>query len=683
MNAREPLDDAQLLNILEEQSTSARDFYNNEIADEQESAIKFYECERFGDEVEGQSQIVLPDVRDAVDHMTIQVIKPFVSGDRVIEFEAKSEDDAQFADEATEAVSKQFMRGQDGFRVIHDWVKAGLKEKFCALKSTATIERKVITQRYQVDADQLAMIDPETAATAQEQMTPQGPVYIVTERKEISVPKFVDYTLPSEEYRFSHRARSEDDADFQEHICRKTRSDLVEMGFDVEQVYDLPTDSESLITDGRANARDKNYTFDTPSNASMQEVVLHESYIRIDVDGDGIAELLQVFRVGSEILRRADGSLAVTPLNEQPFTVFTPFPEPHRLIGKGLADKAMLHQRVRSVIARQLMNGMYRHNEPRFWVPNESMTENTLDDLLETVGPVRGKGSIPPTLLGGQFDVSKSLGVLEFFSREREVSTGITDINQGLAPDVLNTTATAAKIQDDRSAQTAEFISRVFGEAFARACAKKYRLLKEIGEPFDLKIDGEYRRVDPSLWPDDFDVMVRVGLGTGSKDHRLQLRMSLLEMQKEGLQIGMARKEHLFNNAAAIVKDAGLGQADDYFVNPANEPEGEQGEQPDPAMLEMQQKAQLDQAKLQGEQQLAQQRIQLMQAEATEKANLARQQAELDAELARDKANAEMALAERRMAFEQDLATRRMQFEAATRMAREMPQDRPGGSLAA
>ena len=648
MNAREPLDEAQLLNVLEEQSVSARDYYNNEIADEQEAAIKFYECERFGDEVEGQSQIVLPDVRDAVDHMTIQVIKPFVSGDRVVEFEAKSEEDSQYADEATEAVSKTFMRGQDGFRVIHDWVKAGLKEKFCALKSTASIERKVVTRRFQIDAEQLAMLDEAMAATAEQ--LPDGS-FRVTERQEVSVPRFYDYTLPSEEYRFSHRARSEEDADFQEHICRKTRSELVQMGFDVEQVYELPTDTESLITDGRANARDDSYGMEGPTDASMQEVLLHEAYIRIDADGDGIAELLQVFRVGSDILRWSDGSLAVMAMNEQPFTVFTPFPEPHRLVGKGLADKAMMSQRVRSVVARQLMNGMYRHNEPRFWVPDESMTENTLDDLLETVGPVRGKG-MAPTLLGGQFDVSKSLGVLEFFSREREVSTGITDINQGLAPDVLNTTATAAKIQDDRSAQTAEFISRVFGEAFARACAKKYRLLKEMGEPFDLKIDGEYRRVDPTLWPDDFDVMVRVGLGTGSKDHRLQLRMSLLEMQKEGMQIGMARKEHLFHNAAAIVKDAGLGQADDYFVNPANEPEGEQ-EQPDPAMMEMQGKMQIEQQKL---------------------------------AMAETKMQHDMQMAEQRLQWEMDLAERRMQTEAQLALikgAGQVDAARPGGSLAA
>ncbi|MGJ3630159.1 portal protein [Sphingomonas sp. MMS24-JH45] len=33
--------------------------------------------------------------------------------------------------------------------------------------------------------------------------------------------------------------------------------------------------------------------------------------------------------------------------------------------------------------------------------------------------------------------------------------------------------------------------------------------------------------VDPSKWPEDINVNIRVGLGTGSKDKRIQARMML------------------------------------------------------------------------------------------------------------------------------------------------------------
>lgn len=667
----EPLDEEQLVQVLDEQWNQACDFYTAELADNQEHALKFYNGEPFGDEVDGLSQIVLTDVRDAVDHMAIQVIKPFVAGERVVELEARCEEDERFVDEATEAVSKAFMRGQDGFRVIHDWCKAGLKEDYCALKSSVEIERKVITERFMADADQATL-----AAESGAEVADNGDgTFTVTVRKEVEVPRFYDYTLPSEEYRFTRRARSEDDADYQAHACRKTRSDLVMMGFDADTVYELPVGDTEIDLDPRAAERDK-YAWRTlhNSNPSMQEVLLLEEYIRIDADGDGIAELLKVFRVAKTIL-------SVEVVNEQPFTVFTPYPEPHRLVGTGLAARSMLYQRVRSVVARQLMNGIYRHNEPRFWVPQESVTPETLDDLLETVGPVRGKG-VAPTLLQGNFDASKSLTVMEFFSRERQMATGITDINQGLQPDVLNTTATAAQIQDDRGAETAEFIARVFGEAFARAFIKKYRLLKQLGEPFDIKVDGKYRKVDPSAWPDDVDVIVRVGLGTGRKDTRLGILNNLLQIQREGFVAGLVGEEHIFKTVSGIVKDAGLGQPDDYWRKP-DPNQGPKPEKPDPEMAKVEAEAQMAAAKLQGEQQLAAARLDIMRQEAEVKAQLARDAAAEQAQLARDRADFEARMAMEQADREYELA--RVQADRNAELARikadALPDNRPGGDL--
>src|SRR3546814_6645289 len=54
-----------------------------------------------------------------------------VSGDKVVEFEYADKD---IADEATNAVSYQFMQGQDGYRFLHDWIKAGLLEKTSTAK---------------------------------------------------------------------------------------------------------------------------------------------------------------------------------------------------------------------------------------------------------------------------------------------------------------------------------------------------------------------------------------------------------------------------------------------------------------------------------------------------------------------------------------------------------------------
>lgn len=664
------LTDDELVSILKEQWEAAGQYYNSEIYDEQISGLDYYNAEPFGDEVDGQSQIVLPDVQEVVDYMTISVLEPFISGDRVVEFEATQEADTQGADEATDAVNQVFMHHQNGTRVLHDWLKAGLIEKYSVVKSVSEEQSKVVSEKFIATADQLAVAEPELAQTAVQM--PDG-TFQVTRKSVQKKTVYRDYTVPSEEFRFSSLARDEDEADYLAHASRKTRSDLVEMGFDVDTVYDLTQDDGAGVTDARAYARDRNLVVPNDSrHKSMQEVLLIEEYIRIDADGDGIAERLKVFRVDDKLL-------SVDIVETQPFTVFTPFPRPHRMVGDGLADKSKDIQRIRSVIARQLLNAMYQHNNPRYWVPQESLTETTIDDLLETVGPVRGRGA-PPSMLGGNFDVSRSLSVLEFFTGERESRTGITRMNQGINAETLNKTATGTALMQAQGQQYELFIARNFAERLSKLFEKKMRMMKEVGEPIKIKRDGQFAESNPANWPDETTVVIRVGLGTGRKDQRVALRMQLLQIQQQALPLGLANNQGLFNNAAALVKDTGLGQPDDFFVNPARNPQAAQ--QP-PADPEAQSQMMMAQQKLQMQQQASQAQMQIKQAEAQAAFGLEQQKGQMKAQLEREKAQTEAMLAQQKTQNEMQLARERMAMQAATHnpIDANIPDQHMGGSL--
>jgi hypothetical protein len=102
------------------------------------------------------------------------------------------------------------------------------------------------------------------------------------------------------------------------------------------------------------------------NSTALEKVLLCEEYARIDLDGDGIAERVKVFRVENEILIDAEsGEPSIETVEEQPFAVFCPFPRPHRLVGYSLADKVMDLQLARSYVARQLFDGMALANMPR------------------------------------------------------------------------------------------------------------------------------------------------------------------------------------------------------------------------------------------------------------------------------------------------------------------------------
>ncbi|MGN7930295.1 portal protein [Sphingopyxis sp. 22461] len=671
----EPLDEDELVNALKNEADSACTFHDTALAERQEQCLKYYDGDLFGDEVEGLSQIVVKDVQETVDYMTISVLRTFVAGDRVVEFQAKSPEEEEAVDQATETIQQIFMQHQDGYRVLHDWLKAGLIEIIGVVKSAVIEEDAVDEQVFEASAEEIAAADERGEVPEDAEIIDNGDgSFRVTVKRATKRRYFCDYTVPSEEFRFSARTRHEDKADYLAHVCRKTRSDLVEMGFDVDTIYDLPTGDDTLWTDGRSQERDEGFDrgWSDTRQASMQELELWEEYIRIDADGDGIAELLKCFRVGDRLL--GDPEI----VTDHPFTVFCPFPRPHRMVGDSLAEKAMDIQRIRSVVARQLMNGMYLSNMPRYWVPTESTTENTINDLLTVIpgAPVRGKGAAPQALNDG-FDIGKSLGVLEFWSGEKESRTGITRMNQGLDADALNKTATGTALMQAQGQQYEEFIARNFAECVGRMFWRKYRLVKDAGEPFTVKVGGSYAEVDPSRWPDEPDLIIRTGLGTNRKEYRIAQRMQLLEIQREGLEIGLVDKQRLFNSAAGLVRDMGIGQPDDYFTDPKNAPPEEP--KPDPEMVKAQMDAQAQQAKIEGEQQLSAIRIQGQREEAAAKQQLAREEAEFQAQLAREKFEFEKEQSRDRMMFEASMAREQAALKAQT--AVEVSKNRPGGDL--
>ena len=388
------------------------------------------------------------------------------------------------------------------------------------------------------------------------------------------------------------------------------------------------------------------------------------------------------------MFRVDDVILDAEEVDEAPFVVWCPFPRAHRLVGHSLADKVMDLQRVKSVILRQQLNGLYLTNNPRMYVPQDCMTEDTIDDLL-TVRPggiVRGKGASKPEPLYEAFDMSKGMTMLEYITGERESRTGITRLNQGLDADALNKTATGTALMQAQGQQMEEYVARNFAEALARLFAKKVRLMAAVGKPFAVKIDRQARLVDPTAWPTGLSANVRVGLGSGRKDQRLAYRAQMLDMQKEALPVGLASKRTIFRNLAAMVRDAGLGIPTDYFIDPMS-PEGQAaGSAPPPPHPDL--------VKAQADAQAAAQRLMLDRQKAEAELALGQQHGAAKLQLERDKAIAEAALERERMALEYGLAERRFTEQGGRRRPRgrrghaptPAPENpiaatRPGGAL--
>lgn len=668
--------------------------HDGELDGDRAAALDFYNGEPFGDEEDGRSQVVTRDVAEVIDYATVSILRTMISGDTVVEFATP---DKQLSKEIDAALNQQFFQGQDGYRVLHDWIKAGLLERTGVVK-VCVEEQPPKRREAELTADEMAGLMASgmemIAATPLDESETLWQVAYLEPRP----PLFRDYFVPNEETMIAQDARDLDhDCEYNGFRTPRTVSQITEMGYDTSDLEsDYPIEADEL-----ANARDggSNWVEGDYRTGPNRRVWLLEEYARYDLDGDGVTELNKVHRVGSRILH-------VEPVDEQPGVVFCPFPMPGRIVGQSLADKVMDIQRTRSVLMRQGLDNLYQANKPRWAVSKASSGETTIDDLLAAPiagGIIRYEGATPPVPVKLPDVSSSAFQMMEVLAGERESRTGITRLNQGLDADALNKTATGTAMMQAQGQQIEDYMARNFAEAFARLMLKKYRLMRAFGSVMRVMIDGQEVEVDPRQWPDDVHVRVRVGLGTGRKEQRLAARMQLLQIAQQVESAGdlsLFTPDNIYNQIVGVIEDSSLGEVNQYITHPEEMPEREP--QPDPETLKAQaqamveaQKVENDAKKAQGDQMLKARQIeadvQLKQQQAEYDLQAKREAAALQQQLMREKAEFEASLALRSQAFEEQMAERRMLFEqqmaqqqvanAAAQQAVALPKKRPGGDL--
>ena len=676
-----------LLNFLMEEERLAID---DELNGERANALEFYNGEPFGDEEDGRSQVVTRDVAEVVDYATASLIRTMLSGSNAVEFECR---DKELAQQVTAAVGQEFFQGQDGYRVLHDWIKAGLLEKSSICK-VCVEEQEPIRREAVIPVEQLAMMQAQgaqmIAAAPMDETEAMWAVAWAEPRPAI----FRDYVVPNEESAIAFDARDLDsDCQYNMFMMQRSVSQIAEMGYDVSALSDESyNDTQTELSTARDGANRSSWVTGNNRTGPNRVVWLFEEYARFDLNGDGITELLKVHRVGTHILN-------VEAIDEQPGVVWCPFPMPHRIIGQSLSDKVMDIQRVRSVLMRQALDNIYQSNAPRWTLSESAIGDTTIDDLLtvRAAGIIRHVGPQGPVPVEIPFVAQNAFEFMQVLSGEKESRTGITRLNQGLDADALNYTATGTAMMQASGQQIEDYMARNFAEAFARLMLKKYRLMRQFGSPMTVMIDGDEIDTDPRTWPDDMKVRVRVGLGTGRKDQRLQYRMNLLGITQQALQGGskIFTEENLFNQIAGVIEDSSLGSVKEFATDPATLPETP--EQPDPETLKVQSDAMLQAAKQDAEQKKAE-ADQILKARQIE-IDAALQQQRLDYELAakREEAALNEQLARDKAIFEADLARQQadrewqlslMQIEQQRELAQmkadhdaEIKKFREGGSL--
>jgi hypothetical protein len=648
------LTNEELAALIESHRADALGVEDGELTNERAVALDRYHGRPYGNEVEGRSAVVSKDLSEAVDWAMPAIMRIFTNGKTVATLDPVGPEDEAQAELETEYVNQVLMKDNPGWIVLHDAIKDALLLKNGYVKHFWDETEKVETVEYQglaIEEVQRLMQDLaadrcEVKILGQDEkiiQTPQGPmpVYdleLVIKRKE---GKVVIEAVPAEEVRVSRKCRgSLQDSPFVEHVTTKTRSDLIEMGMKRDFVESLPAYTESNYGNSQSLSRDSvsdestSYTGTSVNDRSMDEIEYAEAYVRVDWDGDGVAELRRVVTVGKQI---PDGKEWNTAIPECALTTFVAKRVPHRHVGESLYDDLGDLQEIKTVLMRQMLDNIYLVNNSEKAVNERVNLNDFMTSLpggikrIEGIEPVAGAFMpiVTPSIVG---DI---LPVIGFIDDVKESRTGITKASAGLDPDTLSNVTKGAFMENmNRASQKIEMITRMICETGVRELVLRVHslLTRYQDKQRIVRMAGKYVPINPQGWRERTDVTVNVGLGTGNEEDKQRKLMLVAQMQRDMLApVGMVEAKQAHQLFVDVAKSMGFDTPDKYAMSP-DSPEFQQKmaqPQPDPAL-------QLEQAKQQGQMQLAQVKaqsdvmIEREKAQAQMQVDITRQQAEAE-----------------------------------------------------
>jgi hypothetical protein len=241
---------------------------------------------------------------------------------------------------------------------------------------------------------------------------------------------------------------------------------------------------------------------------------------------------------------------------------------------------------------------------------------------------------------------ASTFSMVEYMDSMKEKRTGITAYNQGLDSNSLNKTASGVAQIMSAAQQRIELVARTFAETGVKDLFQLvHKLVRTtLTKPDIIRLRNRWVEVDPREWKARKDMSISVGLGAGNKDQQLMHLTTILQMQKEAIQIGITSPEKIYNALAKLTQNAGFKNPEEFWTNPANTPEQE-GQQQKPTEAEI-----MVQGQLQIEQQKAQ--AQMMQEQERSKNDIIIErekiiaQAELEKFKAQLKAETDLAIAQ-------------------------------------
>jgi len=477
-----PVSDEELTTLLDYKlAQSSSSFLDtSELSDERQKATYEYAMIPQGHlKPQGVSRIVSSDTVEAIEGYTAVLSELLFDNNKLAKFKAYDRTPLAYhkATAASELINHCLFSKNRGWSVLNTWLKSALMWKLSAVTWSYVAEEKVSFEEYEtIDSTALDILlaDPEITTTGDIYLDEQTGNYLDVRLKRTKVTnKVIVSAVPPETLRVNRGATGVHDASFVGFEEEMTRSEIREQWPDKAGDIDWSTVEGSISfgnsIDALARKRAIGTTLilgtadDNQLEATETAVVLR-CWTYVDRDGDGIAELKYVVRVGGTILYEDDA-------DHIQVATFTPFEIPFELEGLSMADMVRPSTLAGTAILRGFVENTYLTNyAPKIADPNvvdfSALQNMKPKQIIASNGSPQGAvASLPPEQIS-----TGTVPLLQFLQGHKEQATGLSKAAQGLNDALYVSGNSEAKVSQVQSAAQLriQFIARRFMETGGR-----------------------------------------------------------------------------------------------------------------------------------------------------------------------------------------------------------------------
>ncbi len=372
--------------------------------------------------------------------------------------------------------------------------------------------------------------------------------------------------LPYNEFLFDPNADSINDADYIIH--RKLVSyDYIKRSKDKGRFKNISKIKENTYSFEDDDMKAEK-VFNKSGSPKMRKMyMLNEYWGKIDVNKDGLMENVVVTYCGDEIL-----SIEENTFGMYPFFVYAPFLSMDSIAGSSLAELSENSQIIKTALIREILENTRRNNNRKIFYKVDDLLNPSQMVTNEQYVAVRDSADINNIFAPEPFESisNNSFTLVEYFDKENQRVTGISEIKQGVSKSMDFLTATEAAIKYESSNSQVQQIVLNFAESLKET----YRFLIYQNQRFIdnaqvIRLINDTIEVNPKDIKDvDFDINVSSAISTGTEEtRRKSLHAALAMLVEIGEPRNLTDRLRIRNLMAKLLEESGLKDIDSYLLS--------------------------------------------------------------------------------------------------------------------